>query len=151
MIDRLPLAQKGRVSEIEPSKSSKIFLVYREHLEMTQKCFNQDFIFCKYMLRSKTKYSFQWLFLELHFNLVFRRVQLALPLYPSFRNGVIYLRHDISFYLSSSLHLAASKECVLLLLGDMNSEKKSKISSVRNLFSARKLPCICKTSQVDVT
>lgn len=151
MIDRLPLAQKGRLSEIEPSKSSKIFLVYREHLDMTQKCFNQDFIFCKYMLCSKMKYSFQWLFLELHFNLVLRRVQLALPLYPSCRHGVIYLSHNISFYLYSSLHLAASKECVLQLLGDMNSEKKSEMSSLRNLFSARKLPCICQMSQVYLT
>lgn len=59
MIDSLPLAQGVKSLEIEPSKSSKIFLVYSEHLDMIQKCFNQDFIFCKYMLPSNMKYSFQ--------------------------------------------------------------------------------------------
>lgn len=125
MIDPLPLAQKGRCSETEPSKSSKIFLVYREHPDMIQKCFNQDFIFCKYMLCLKVKYSFQRLFSELHFNLAFRRVQLAVPLSLSFGVGVIYLSHS-TLYLYSSLHLTASKECVLLLLGDMNSEKNQR-------------------------
>ena len=39
VIDCWPLEQKGRCSEIEPSKSSKIILVYREHLRHDSEMF----------------------------------------------------------------------------------------------------------------
>lgn len=99
MIDCWPLEQKGRCSEIEPSKSSKIILVYREHLDMIQKCFNQDFIFCKYMLSSNLKYSFQWLFPELHFNLVFRKSP-ACPALPRLQ-GCDLLKPEMPPHLDS--------------------------------------------------
>lgn len=83
---------------------------------MIQKCFNQDFIFCKYMLPSHMKHSFQWLFSELHFNLDFKKVHLALPPSPGFKAGVIYLSNSVPLYLYTCFHLAAPKEGMLLLL-----------------------------------
>lgn len=100
---------------------------------MIQKCFNQDFIFCKYMLPSNMKYSFQRLFPELHFNLVFKKVRLALPPFPGFKAGVIYLSDSVPLYLYSCFHLAASMECMLLLLGRPEHWKNSEVSKVRNL------------------
>lgn len=39
MIDGLPLAERKKSSEIEPSKSRKTFWVYNEHFNMIQKVF----------------------------------------------------------------------------------------------------------------
>ena len=95
---------------------------------MIQKCFNPDFILCKYMLPLHMKYSFQWLFPELHFNLVFKKVQLGLPASPDFEAGVIYLSGSVPLYLYFCSQLVAPKECILLLLGRWGPWENSEMS-----------------------
>lgn len=132
VIDCLPLAQRwvgvgGKHLDSEPSRSSKIFLLYSEHLYVTQKCFNQDFIFCKYSCLHI--WSIHFSDFSLNCTLILFSGKSGLPCYlPQALRLVWFTYVTVHHCLYSRCCLAASKECMLLLLRRCEHWKNTAVS-----------------------